>query len=58
MKRKKKQIFPYEAYCLFVLAEMFLEVTLFFRNLLCPEKLLVACLVYHHGLLTNETFGF
>ena len=30
---KKPQIFPYKAFCLFVVAEMFLEVALFLQAL-------------------------
>ena len=52
---KKPQIFPYKAFCLFVVAEMFLEVAFFLQ---ASFFLKGTRLVDNHGWLTKETFGY
>ena len=52
-------IFSHEAFFLFVCCSRnVFRSGLISRNLLCLETLLVACLIDHHGLLSEETFEF
>ena len=53
---KKSQIFPHKVFCVFVVAEVFLEVTLFLETSVL-KTLLDTRLVDQHGWLTKENFG-